>query len=131
MDLLLMVHSHTLMDDCVIQVVTDIRTDMAGKRAPVCMVKERRKDRHALDPQVIGFKKTIPSNDRLLSSVDILVFAEPSPYLAESLIKRFVCSVSVGIISSTRRRSGETCALRDWWNSRRLSGYRRYQEPSR
>jgi len=79
--LILMVLCFALMNDYTFQVVTNFRTDVAGERLPVGMVKKCRKDCHAFDSQRIGFKRTSMSNDGLLPSVKVLVFAQPPPIL--------------------------------------------------
>ena len=70
------------------------------------------------------------SNYRVLPSVKILVFAQPSPEVAENLITGCVHRATIGVASSTRRTRSETCTLRDWWRSRWLRGYRRNESAS-
>jgi len=74
-----MVPSSALMNDCPVQVVTYIRTDMAAECLLVGMVKKCRKNRHASDSQQIGFWRTVVSNNRFLPSVEVLMCAQPSP----------------------------------------------------
>lgn len=92
-----MVHSSALMNDPTFQVVTPIRTDIALECFSVVVVKECRMDRLAFDSQCIVFKGTIMSYDRVLPSVEILVFAQPCPEVAKKpdhgmRLQRF-CSV--------------------------------------
>jgi hypothetical protein len=101
------------MIDGIYHIVIGVRTDEAGKRSPVGMVKECCKDSHAFDPQQICFEETIIPNDRVLSSVEILMFAQPSPYFAETLITGSVDGVSIGIASSIRGRRGRVYILHE------------------
>lgn len=122
--LILIVHSHTLVDDCIVQVATNVRTDITGQSLPVHMVKECCKNCHAFDSQRIGITRTIMSNDGLLPSVEILMVAQPPPCLTKDAMMGFVRSGSARIASAARRLRGRRRPMR-------LSGYRGRKGPSR
>jgi hypothetical protein len=87
-----------------LDIITDVRTDMAGECPSRRMVKECRKHRHAFDSKGISFRSTIIiPNDWALPSVEVFGVAEPSPYLAESPITEFACGGSVPIVLFTCR----------------------------
>jgi hypothetical protein len=99
----LVMHSSTLMKNRILEIITDVRTDMAGECPSVRMVKECRKHRHAFDSKGISFRRTIIPNDWVLPSVEVFVVAEPSPYLVESPTTGFACGGSVPIALFTCR----------------------------
>ena len=89
------------------------------------MIKKHCKDRLAFDPQRVSISGTITSNNRVLSSVQIIMPAQPPPCLTKDLIAGFVRSVPRGVALAARRRSGTACTLRDRWRPAWLRRYRR------